>query len=92
VDQHDGLAGAMILVVDPMSALFSWPTVTVGMGLPSAGEYGQRLRGDALAHLICRVVLALASRSGGRVAPVAITGRCPGLRSGPRQYSLGTLC
>src|SRR6266702_6557955 len=38
-----------------MSALFSWPTVTVGIGLPSAG-----------------VVLVLASRSGGRAAPVVL--------------------
>src|SRR6266851_2433091 len=33
-----------------MSALFSWPTVTVGMGLPSAGGDGRRLRGQAPAH------------------------------------------
>jgi hypothetical protein len=38
-----------------------------------------------------RVVLASASRSGGPVAPVVVTGRCSGLRSGPRQYSLGTI-
>src|SRR2546421_3695783 len=67
-----------------MSALFSWPTVTVGMGLPSAGGDGRRPRGEAPAHLICGVVLASASRSGGRVAPVVITGRCSGLRSGAR--------
>jgi hypothetical protein len=33
------------------------------------------------------VVLASALRSGGRIAPVVVTGRCVGLRSGPRQYS-----
>ena len=31
VDQHDGLAGAVIFVVVPMPALFSWPAVTMGM-------------------------------------------------------------
>src|ERR1700733_1298109 len=53
-----------------MSALFSVPTLTVGMRLPSAGGDGRGLRGGAPAQVICGVVLASASRSGGRVAPV----------------------
>jgi len=48
-------------------------------------------RGEAPAGFICGVVLASASRSEGRVAPVVITGRCSGLRSGPRQYSPGII-
>jgi len=48
-------------------------------------------RGEAPAGLICGVVLASASRSGEPVAPVVITGRCSGLRSGPRQYSPGII-
>src|SRR4029077_10788164 len=48
-------------------------------------------RGVAPAGFICVVVLASASRFGGRVAPVVITGRCSGLRSGPRQYSPGII-
>src|SRR5689334_10189808 len=64
-----------------MSALFSWPTVTAGMGFPSAGGHGRRLRGEESVRLICGVVLASASRSPGRVAPVVVTGRGSGLRS-----------
>jgi len=48
--------------------------------------------GETPARLIRRVVLASASRSGGGVAPVVTTGRCFGLRPGPRQYPLGTIC
>src|SRR4029077_1762369 len=42
-------------------------------------------RGEAPAHVISGVVCASAWRSGGRIAPVVIAGRCSGLRSGPRQ-------
>ena len=73
-----------------MSALFSWPTVTAGMGLLSAGGDGRRRGAEAPAHVICGVVRASASRSGGpRRARGKITGRCSVQRPGPRQYSLG---
>ena len=35
-----------------MSVLFSWPTVTVGMGFLPLRD-GRRLRGEAPAHVIC---------------------------------------
>src|ERR1700690_12459 len=72
VDQHDGQAGTMILVVD----------LDVGAVFLADGDCGH---GDSFRW---RGGTASASRSGMRVAPVIVTGRCSGPRSGPRPYSL----
>ena len=82
MDQDDGLAGAVVLVVDLDVGVVFLADGDCGHGASFRWRGWRRLRGEAPAHLICRVVLASASRSVGRVAPVVITGRCSGLRSG----------
>src|ERR1700735_2747739 len=61
-----------------MPALFSWPTVTAGMGLPSAGGGWSAAAGPAPAHLICvggtclSVALGTARRARGHHWPGAL--------------------
>ena len=84
VDQHDGLAGAMILVMDLDVCVVSLTDSDRGHGAsflwlawPTSA-----LQGQAPADLICRLAWPQ-SRAGRARRARRIPGRCPGLRPGP---------